>query len=208
VILGTEEFFFLHCEHDATKAIVYAPLRRYLAILSKKAVEDILSRATSHARTTLLLRVQTRPLLDVQNSIAMCHTPRPEMSLALTHNCALGCLYCYATAGETRLRRSLSPEAIDCVLAEFFRRVPGANAVRINFNGGGEPTSDLPLLQYAVHSARSLARKAGKNAVFALSTNGFYGEMRWTGFFGQPTGLNKIERSGGPQDPSQVLRGR
>src|SRR3990172_642335 len=70
------------------------------------------------------------------------------VSLFLTTECPLRCVYCYSSAGERapkRLPFHMAAEAVDHVVSNAvnLRR----DNVTVVFHGGGEPTAAWPLLQ-------------------------------------------------------------
>lgn len=89
-----------------------------------------------------------------------------DVSLVLTHDCNLGCTYCYA--GE-KFRQRMSDEvaerALDLAFADDRPRV------QVSFFGG-EPLLEWPRLQRLADAAAARARQSGKELVLSLTTNG------------------------------------
>ncbi len=89
-----------------------------------------------------------------------------DVSLVLTHDCNLGCSYCYE--GE-KFRKRMSDDVRDRALDLAF--ADEAVAVQVSFFGG-EPLLEWEQLVSATHAARSRAAATGKKLVFTVTTNG------------------------------------
>jgi uncharacterized protein len=89
-----------------------------------------------------------------------------DVSLVLTHDCNLGCTYCFA--GE-KFRRVMSPEVVARALDLGF----GGDEplVRVSFFGG-EPLLEWDLLLAAADEATRRAERTGRRVLFTLTTNG------------------------------------
>ena len=88
-----------------------------------------------------------------------------DVSLVLTHDCNLGCTYCFA--GE-KARRRMSTETMDQALALAF--ADDSPRVRISFFGG-EPTLEWDRIEEATQKALGLAAHHGKTLQLAMTTN-------------------------------------
>ncbi len=89
-----------------------------------------------------------------------------DVSLVLTHDCNLGCTYCFA--GE-KFRKVMSEEVLRRSLDLAFS--DEAEKVQVSFFGG-EPTLEWDMLVRATDDATARARAAGKQLVFTITTNG------------------------------------
>lgn len=89
-----------------------------------------------------------------------------DVSLVLTHDCNLGCGYCYTGAKfRKRMSRETAEKGLDLAFGD------GAEEVQLSYFGG-EPTLELDLLLELARSARERARKTGKRVVQTVTTNG------------------------------------
>jgi len=89
-----------------------------------------------------------------------------DVSLVLTHDCNLGCTYCYT--GE-KFRKRMSDEVLAFALDLAF----GDDDERIQLSFfGGEPLIEWELLVEATELAVARARKEGKRLVLTVTTNG------------------------------------
>ena len=95
-----------------------------------------------------------------------------SVSLFLTTDCNLRCVYCYASGGERaeELPWPVARAALDLVVDAVARR--GGDQMSVHFHGGGEPTLAMPLLQRCAEHVRQRARDAGIKLMLSLGTNG------------------------------------
>jgi uncharacterized protein len=89
-----------------------------------------------------------------------------DVSLVLTHDCNLGCTYCFA--GE-KFRKSMSDEVMHKALDLGFS--DDAEKIQLSFFGG-EPLLEWEQLVRATELAAVRAEKAGKRLVLTVTTNG------------------------------------
>jgi uncharacterized protein len=89
-----------------------------------------------------------------------------DVSLVLTHDCNLGCSYCYA--GE-KFKKRMSDEVVARALDLAF--ADGSDAVQLSFFGG-EPLLEWEMLVAATEAAESRAAAAGVRLVLTVTTNG------------------------------------
>ncbi len=89
-----------------------------------------------------------------------------DVSLVLTHDCNLGCRYCYAGA---KARRVMSAEVASRALDLAFS--DGRKEVQLSFFGG-EPTLEWERLVRATDEATRRAQAAGRDLVLTVTTNG------------------------------------
>lgn len=109
------------------------------------------------------------------------HSARPRSDaiatffLYPTSSCNLRCVYCYATSGPGSGPR-LSPEHALMAVDGFFEHLaPQVEAVVLNFHGGGEPTTNFPVMEKAWQRFRELAADRGLRASVSTITNGTFG---------------------------------
>lgn len=171
-----EEFFIVEHATDPRRKIIYAPLRSYLALVSTDVATVVSRSGTSHLRDSFLSHLAQRPRIDMQEVLQNLHKAAPRLSLAITDNCNLRCVYCHASAGEAHKQITMSEKVIEAVLAAYFKFINGARNVGISFNGGGEPTFAFKELKFAISTARRLAAASGIDVSFVMATNGFYGD--------------------------------
>jgi radical SAM protein with 4Fe4S-binding SPASM domain len=176
VLIENEELFFLDYLQDESKKVIYAPLRSYLALAKSEVTNAIQYDGNSNVRLSFINRLKEKPLINVHKIIDDLHTSNPELSLAITDNCNLRCVYCYIDAGEKHKRATMPRSMIDAVLEQYFSVLKPTERIRISFAGGGEPTHNFKNLVYAVNKAKELAAKQGSKCNFSMATNGCYGD--------------------------------
>jgi uncharacterized protein len=181
MIVDGEEIFFVPYDCDTRKRLLYAPLRSFLAIVPECV--EVWCRALDNAENetrlaSVLARMRKKPRIDIQRLHEILRKGAPELSVAITDNCNLRCHYCHHAAGSQAKRGSMSRDMISGLLEHFLKTAVGPE-VCITFAGGGEPTFDLRLLEFAIKSAREEAGKAGVDVSFRMATNGCYGPSVW-----------------------------
>jgi uncharacterized protein len=89
-----------------------------------------------------------------------------DVSLVLTHDCNLGCGYCYTGAKfRKRMPREIASKALDLAFGD------PAPEVQLSYFGG-EPTLEFDLLIDVAREARARAEASGKKVVQTVTTNG------------------------------------
>lgn len=175
--ISGEEIFFIDYKASTEKVMLYAPLRSYLAILSKENMKVFLVDSNSKVREKIIEKIKTKPLIDVKKILVDLQKVAPELSIPITDNCNLRCLYCHASAGDKNKQRSMDNSMIDAILECYFTGIPTeTKEVKINFTGGGEPTYEFDRLAYAIKRANEIALDLNIRCRFTMATNGCYGQ--------------------------------
>jgi uncharacterized protein len=91
-----------------------------------------------------------------------------EVTFVLTHDCNLGCSYCYA---GRKFRKAMSRDIRDRALALAFLDVSEGQLLRLCYFGG-EPTLEWDLLVETALKARELADAKGVALEQSMTTNG------------------------------------
>src|SRR4051812_25500765 len=92
-----------------------------------------------------------------------------DVSLVLTHDCNLGCGYCYTGAKfRKRMPREIAEKGLDLA---FAGARPGESKIALSYFGG-EPTLELDLLLDIAREARARAERSGIKLVQTVTTNG------------------------------------
>jgi len=97
-----------------------------------------------------------------------------RVDLALTTRCNLNCHYCHASSNSTSIDMPLNIalRAVDYVIENAVSL--NKDYFQIGFNGGGEPTVNLELMQNIIKYARNKAKDLKKKALFGMATNGYF----------------------------------
>lgn len=92
--------------------------------------------------------------------------------LFTTSDCGLRCIYCYANAGEQKVNMSLqvAEATIDFIVGNATSK--GQEKCFLEFHGGGEPTWNWPIFQFALDHFREKTQKNGLASETSLATNG------------------------------------
>jgi len=89
-----------------------------------------------------------------------------DVSLVLTHDCNLGCGYCYTGAKfRKKMPREIADKALDLAFND------PAPEVQLSYFGG-EPTLEFDLLVSLAREANARAKRLGKKLVQTVTTNG------------------------------------
>lgn len=177
-----EEDLFSIPRADGTY-LLYAPLRRWVAVVNGAVVESV-ARARGDNGTTsppgdvaTLSALRAAGLFDgaapdppgVPEGYEFC--PH-EVTLFLTSRCNLRCRYCYADAGlkNVEMPWETARAAIDLVAANA--GLLGSSKFGVGFHGGGEPSVAWGLLTRCVEHAEAKAEATGLDCEIYAATNG------------------------------------
>ncbi|MDD5264075.1 MAG: radical SAM protein [Candidatus Bipolaricaulis sp.] len=96
------------------------------------------------------------------------------LSVGLTRDCSLRCVYCHAEAGEHqgRVSREVLAGTLDHALAAMAER--NIEELHLSFAVGGEPTYDWQLFRQFLQTVNERARDESIRVVKSLTTNGYY----------------------------------
>lgn len=95
-----------------------------------------------------------------------------HVTLCVTQNCNLKCLYCYASGGESNktIDYEIATKAIDFVISNAINK--NEKEVSVGFHGGGEPTVEEELLFALTQYLYKNAKRTGLVPKLQLGTNG------------------------------------
>ena len=95
-----------------------------------------------------------------------------DLTLVLTHDCNLGCSYCYAGRKFRKvMTREIADAALDIAFADARSDEDGGKRLQIAYFGG-EPTLEWDMLVTYATKARNRAAAAGVELVQSVTTNG------------------------------------
>ena len=182
MLLEKEEIFILESDQSG-QFILYAPLRSKIMKINVSAKEQIfesIKKADYDNKfvSQLLSKLKALPFIDIKElNQCMVYESTPDLSLALTLDCNLKCLYCHSRAGEFN-EPDMSHELLKKSLDYSFKKAINKQEkfIRIFFAGGGEPTYNYPLFQFAVSEVKETAKRYECDHSLIMSTNGFYDE--------------------------------
>lgn len=169
--------------------LLYAPLNG-LAMVCNHAMVDLVQKASAGARADADgALAQLRGIL-AESGVSLAASPLEvrasgrgpiepaefsptRVTLLVTTNCNLRCVYCYASAGDAESRTipfGICQAAIDLIVGNAARL--GVPDIHVAFHGGGEPTTAFGLIQQCSDYGRAAAAAHGLQASFSLVTNG------------------------------------
>lgn len=94
-----------------------------------------------------------------------------DLWLILTHNCNMGCKYCFSAAEYMHGNRSMSWEVAQRAVDFLLAHSEGENKLSLVFFGG-EPLLNFAVMRDTVKYARDSMAETGKDLNFAITTNG------------------------------------
>lgn len=163
---------------------IYAPLRRAAFVANARLVNHLadlregVHDASNDPDGAILELLRGLGIVDGGPEPSPITTfsgePRPTaVTLFLTTACNLRCTYCYASAGDTALRRMSLETAVRGI--EFV----ASNAERtdarhfdVGYHGGGEPTANWETMTGSLARAREIALRRGLSMSASSATNG------------------------------------
>jgi uncharacterized protein len=197
----TKELFVIP---NGENYILYAPLKGAVAEVNEGVVAllknirdgDAVSAMSRHTEAVKILK-NLELLVDQEESISEdcqkieCNTlcnPKNEfmptsVTLFPTSDCNLRCVYCFASAGETKkdMPFEIAKSAIDYIIANALQK--NMTEVKLGFHGGGEPF--LPKLyslnKTIVNYAKEQCSKEKLNIEFSGGSNGVHSQevLKW-----------------------------
>lgn len=180
MLIDNEEIFCVDYYYNNKNKLIYAPLRSFLCLVDREVNLSELNNTSSHISSILTI-LKDKPLINIDELKSNYKNKLPDLSLAITDNCNLRCLYCHASAGELHKNKTMSIDLIDSVLLKYFHCMSSnkslkGKTIKVTFNGGGEPTYAFNELKHAVCKSRVLAEKYDANCSYVMATNGYYNE--------------------------------
>lgn len=163
------------------KGLLYAPtLKRLIEIESSLARK--LSGTSETRFEEELQEINPSMARTLDKALKTAFTPKYKkrdasifpLSLALTRDCSLRCIYCHAEAGEkdSEIRPEILEAALKHASDEIKRR--GLRGLHVSFAVGGEPTLNWELFCYFIAEVNKCASLLGVKIMKSITTNGFY----------------------------------
>lgn len=164
--------------------IIYAPLRRLAFVANTSAVNTIallkeegIERPTEE-QATFIRFLEAIGLTGTTGDKTIAGLGLPtykptEVTLFLTSQCNLRCVYCYARAGDlpaVRMSLETAKKGIDYVVANALELKK--SWFGLNYHGGGEPTINHTVLIASHAYAKELASQLGLTLYSGIATNG------------------------------------
>lgn len=112
--------------------------------------------------------------MDSQRGIVslLSHSPK-SIVLFVTNRCNFKCKYCYQwNDNKNPIQTHLQQSDVDTAIDDFFKRSKHRPRLKISFFGG-EPLLNFEMVKYGINRAKTLAKEAGKQVMFSLTTNAY-----------------------------------
>ena len=171
------ELFFIPTSKGNT--MLYAPLLRKLFLISD-GLAELISQSSFDSNCDDINYLKKSLLEGLKRKIV----PEPpadnsnlHLSLELTRDCTLSCVYCHAEAGR---KESMSSELLETVVEYAFRTGVERNCKRLiaSFVAGGEPTINWSLFVDSVQKINEAGKKHNLPFRLSITTNGYYDELK------------------------------
>lgn len=158
--------------------IVYAPFHQrlmsfkpHLRHLHKNEMERGLERLADLQNPVFTLS-QILPRGDAERERSTVH-----LSIGLSLNCSMRCVYCHANAGtgSTPISDELLSRSVDFLFEDSLQKK--VKKILVTFSAGGEPTFHWKKFQNIVQRIRDKERESGIATIIQMTTNGYYGDQ-------------------------------
>lgn len=107
------------------------------------------------------------PIISLRDNIEVIN-----LVVNVSHNCNLRCKYCFASTGNYNGARDLmTKEMADTTLTWFLEQAKESKTLNLNLFGG-EPLTNIPLVEYIVGRCKELEKEYDKKIYITISTNG------------------------------------
>lgn len=177
--INGDEVFRVDYLKDPSKCLIYVPLRSTVFMVEDKVAGRLFSPHDSIEKQALIGHIQSKELIDIHHISASIASSAPDLSISLTDDCNLRCIYCHAHAGENKPQNSTIARINQILEYYFFKldtKYPGTRYARLGFLGGGEPTIRPRLMKHAITIAKRMAAKRDIKMVIATATNGCFNQ--------------------------------
>ncbi len=184
----TSDLFTIPYKKD--KVILYAPRRRLTCVVNHDLLNlladiDSLESSSLNSRQIAALRyLEKKRILNgpeeysCVKSTSEVYSPT-HVTLFPSNQCNLRCIYCYASAGDSKpeiMDWNRATSAIDIVINNSKKR--NSKRFSLGFHGGGEPLLPWRFVKRIVSYAKDRAEKEGLNLAVFAATNGLLKETQ------------------------------
>ncbi|MBU4482369.1 radical SAM protein, partial [Candidatus Parcubacteria bacterium] len=148
---------------DKKTFIIFSPFKRKITRINELSFKD---------QNTF------QKLVDKGFFGALPKTTNPDVSwngfnsltLLLTRECNLDCIYCYASLEQRQKSEDSMTKDLALASVDWFVNQLKSNNIRVTFHGGGEPTLKKKLIKDVVQYTESI--KGNKKTRYLITTNG------------------------------------
>jgi uncharacterized protein len=163
------------------KVFLFIPWPKLMLIeLTANGAEAIRAFQTTGAVSPTIERL-LKLCIESFGTVPVAKTPihdstPPTLTIGLTSDCALRCIYCYADSGMGPPSEPLidaTYRAIDLTVSQARSRADKRCVV--HFQGSGEPTAKFEKFKKATNYVKRQAEMSGIKLALSITTNGYYG---------------------------------
>jgi len=147
--------------------IVYAPKTKFIFLTDKNSLPNISSYLKNLGKNQ---KKEIKNKLETSNIISKHKFENYGMTLCLTTNCNLRCIYCYASGGERNkfMDWRIAKAAINFGLS----KIKKGGKFNLGFHGGGEPFVAFDLIKNCAEYANEKCKKRKIKLSLSVATNG------------------------------------
>lgn len=171
MVFNGEEIFFV--DRNEKESFVYLPLRSYLGITNKENKSKFFD-LNNPQTASFYSKIKERKYIDIHKIHEIVQKGSSTLSIAVTDDCNIGCLYCHHSAGEFGRFKSIDFNIAKIAIDKFFLENEKEKSLRIIFMGGGETTTNMPLLKKIISYTEEKAHDEDKKVFFRMATNGIF----------------------------------
>lgn len=181
-------FKFLKQEiDDKDKIVIYFPEKKTAICIDRKYIEYLEKLAAGLEGTG---EQTEKGIIEFLTDLGLinqptCHdeylsyyTDEPtRLTILPSNNCSMRCVYCYASAGINKrelIDWTTVKETVDWISKNALEA--GEDTLSVSFMGGGEPSTNWPILIKTVEYVRGLGKKNNLKTIINLTTNGVLSE--------------------------------
>lgn len=178
MIIFNEELFMVDYLSDKNFALIYAPLRSLIVKVKLDVAKKIFSNFDFPEKKQYIQYIKNRPLINISEVGEKIIKTSPELSISLTNNCNLNCIYCHANSNHKKKNTTTDTKKINIILDYYFNLLennfPSSGEAKLSFLGGGEPTLYPKLLLASLKTAKEKSKERNLELIITTATNGCF----------------------------------
>lgn len=180
------DIFFCQNIEEYNRSLIYAPTLRVLITCSNTLASDLVSAIPKLEKKLFQLAPKIfssfnkgvdKPIIP--KSINQRTPTVFSLSVGLTRDCSLRCIYCHANAG---VNVDIDPKILFASLDYAKKEIKEKNlkSLHVSFAVGGEPTLRWTLFKDFINKVNKLAKSLDVELYKSITTNGFYSSSKRT----------------------------
>lgn len=178
MIIRGEEVFFIDNEKDKQQKIIYVPLRGLMFSVEKNVATKLQKGddGITDMFFEVVLKHQKVSVEQIQNHVDVYP---PTLSINLSDNCMLRCIYCYMSSTCNEVSKTMSYDEAIIIIDAFISyalNVRKMKTLKFSFFGGAEPTYDFNSFKRIIEYIKAKSTELNFKYLFGMTTNGYYKE--------------------------------